>query len=930
MKKYFLTSLIFLFITAPILGPIFAQGPSFEIAAYSYPDITNTNIQEEDYYVIITATITDISGIWAAVITIRDSEGWEEETAILYDDGLHQDGAANDNIYGRQISTTSYEVDTYDVEIFAVDYFGYGGDRILPMGSFDIGSGAVPESCDTDAQGNEICITISGSPGLVTSIDSFDVTTLLQYEREKHDSVATPEAEYWVKVPTISSTQDTDFYIYYRINDTPDGADPENVWDSNYKMVQHLSEASGTLYDSTSENNNGINNGADLVNNGKINGAYNFISTNQDYVTADSVSPDVASSDVTISAWIKTASHSSTDWGALTVFNTDTGDNRFLPGVRSGEFQVFDDSVWYGGGTATVNDGVWHYLTLILNDASTVTTYVDDSILSDQSFSSPTSISSTDRFSIGQEWDGSADSNWFNGTIDEVRISNTVRSVAWIKASYHSGNDSLLTYGNEESGIWAVDGNTYTIRRLVTIDSTKIGSDLNDFPILVKLTNSNFDFSKANPDGHDIRFVAVPEAIAGSSVTLSVALVDDGGVPMNGETIIFEDTTDLINIGESTTNLSGVAEISYDILLEASTGAHSLKASYSGNRLMHTLPSEETVSLEIIGYGGNQRVTIDHTKVEATLDDFPVLLTEANFGPGMFNLARNGGEDIRITKSDGKTKIPREIEFFDKGNNKMAVWVKTDLSSTQDTVLYIYYGNPDATEPPANSQYGSENVWDSNYKMVQHLSEASGTLYDSTSENNNGINNGADLVNNGKINGAYNFISTNQDYVTADSVSPDVASSDVTISAWIKTASHSSTDWGALTVFNTDTGDNRFLPGVRSGEFQVFDDSVWYGGGTATVNDGVWHYLTLILNDASTVTTYVDDSILSDQSFSSPTSISSTDRFSIGQEWDGPADSDWFNGTIDEVRISDIVRSLDWIRTSFNNQNNPSLFYSVE
>ncbi len=43
--------------------------------------------------------------------------------------------------------------------------------------------------------------------------------------------------------------------------------------------------------------------------------------------------------------------------------------------------------------------------------------------------------------------------DFFNSLIDEVRISNTARSAAWIKASYNSENNSLLTYGSEETGL---------------------------------------------------------------------------------------------------------------------------------------------------------------------------------------------------------------------------------------------------------------------------------------------------------------------------------------------------------------------------------------------------------------------------------------------------------------------------------------------
>ena len=43
-------------------------------------------------------------------------------------------------------------------------------------------------------------------------------------------------------------------------------------------------------------------------------------------------------------------------------------------------------------------------------------------------------------------------------------------------------------------------------QRDITIDHNKVDSDLEDFPILVKLDSSNFDFSKCQPDGDDIRF----------------------------------------------------------------------------------------------------------------------------------------------------------------------------------------------------------------------------------------------------------------------------------------------------------------------------------------------------------------------------------------------------------------------------------------
>ena len=51
----------------------------------------------------------------------------------------------------------------------------------------------------------------------------------------------------------------------------------------------------------------------------------------------------------------------------------------------------------------------------------------------------------------------------------------------------------------------------YTYRRKLTVDSTEIDASLSDFPVLVKLDNSNFDYSKTKTDGTDIRFTSSDE-----------------------------------------------------------------------------------------------------------------------------------------------------------------------------------------------------------------------------------------------------------------------------------------------------------------------------------------------------------------------------------------------------------------------------------
>jgi hypothetical protein len=71
----------------------------------------------------------------------------------------------------------------------------------------------------------------------------------------------------------------------------------------------------------------------------------------------------------------------------------------------------------------------------------------------------------------------------FNGTIDEVRISNVARSQAWIKISHESERDQLLDFGNEETEVDNGWLSGWDKRVKLTIDHNDVDRDLSDFPI---------------------------------------------------------------------------------------------------------------------------------------------------------------------------------------------------------------------------------------------------------------------------------------------------------------------------------------------------------------------------------------------------------------------------------------------------------------
>jgi len=109
-------------------------------------------------------------------------------------------------------------------------------------------------------------------------------------------------------------------------------------------------------------------------------------------------------------------------------------------------------------------------------------------------------------------------------------------------------------------------------------------------------------------------------------------------------------------------------------------------------------------------------IVIDHGKVGADLADFPVLIDLSD--NELANQAQDSGNDIVFADSYG-TKLDHEKEFYDSFTGHLVAWVRVPhLSSIDDTLLYMYYGNPEAS-----SQENPTGVWDSSYVMVQHLKE---------------------------------------------------------------------------------------------------------------------------------------------------------------------------------------------------------------
>src|SRR3990167_6883611 len=106
-----------------------------------------------------------------------------------------------------------------------------------------------------------------------------------------------------------------------------------------------------------------------------------------------------------------------------------------------------------------------------------------------------------------------------------------------------------------------------------------------------------------------------------------------------------------------------------------------------------------------------QKITVNHELVGGSVDGFPMLVKLTG---GVFEHAQEDGDDILFTAADGTTKLLHEIESM---NGEVVAWVQMpNLSEIEDTVLFVYYGNP-----TAENQQSVTNVWGNGYAGVWHL-----------------------------------------------------------------------------------------------------------------------------------------------------------------------------------------------------------------
>ena len=380
-----------------------------------------------------------------------------------------------------------------------------------------------------------------------------DGSTLCKFQVESFDATG-DDAWFHVKIPTLSSSVDTDIYMYYDPDTPSDGEDKENVWDASYDGVWHFNEdqAEGAFDDATSNNINGTNSGSTNETGAKIDNGRSFV-TNDSISLGDVL--EFGSSSVVVEGWIDLNSHT-TNQGFMGKYQSTGTLRAWFFYCQGGELKFLTS---YNGSSlkSTVTTGTpisidTTYHIAVVKNGTGVTFYVNGSVAADDG----AAVDATIFNNTEPVYFGKLSSSYLNGWMDEFTISiGTTRSADWIEARYQSGLGTWLTVAAEE-------GPTADTEVSATTDAlalTEQAADVN----LNKSVAATTDALALTEYG-----ATVNAETSISATTDALALTEYGATVNSGKNIVA--TTDVLALTEQ------AADVTLDKSVVATTDALAL------------------------------------------------------------------------------------------------------------------------------------------------------------------------------------------------------------------------------------------------------------------------------------------------------------------------------------------------------------------
>jgi len=328
--------------------------------------------------------------------------------------------------------------------------------------------------------------------------------------------------------------------------------------------------------------------------------------------------------------------------------------------------------------------------------------------------------------------------------------------------------------------------------------------------------------------------------------------------------------------------------------------------------LLAAVPAQAAFSYRVV-------YTAPAAMVPSTQTNFPVpiILNNANFktvANGGHVQNSSGFDIVPYTDAALTTRITGcELEAYSATAGTGILWVNiASLSSSADTLVHVGYG--DATI--STNQCTTTGTWNANYVSVYHFGNGTTlSAADSTGTANGTIN--AVTAAAGQLDGAASF-STSSSYIYTAAYNP----TSLTIELWLNPSSlpgagiypivisnlptSLTNGWEVYLSASDGTPANRFV-------FQVANSSTYAtASANAAATAGTWVHVAGTFT-GGTGTLYING-VAQTATFSGATIGSSSEFITFATR---PAATTLWAGSDDEVRISNVARSADYLLTSY-------------
>lgn len=349
------------------------------------------------------------------------------------------------------------------------------------------------------------------------------------------------------------------------------------------------------------------------------------------------------------------------------------------------------------------------------------------------------------------------------------------------------------------------------------------------------------------------------------------------------------------------------------------------------------------------GWKSRVALVIQSAQVPADMTDFPVLLTKDNIPVESYEAdsgfaALNGGGDLRFSSdAAGNTRLACEVSRFvtdnTPANADVEIWVKIpSISSASNTTFYMWYGKAGESQPARNDTYGMQNVWNSAYKAVAHLSEGWNTtangFNESTATQAHGtgaLTTGAPTVTtvSGKWGGRAVRCTDSADYSKVWQIGFPGTNLDIdppfTWEAWIKKVEP--------TLFFLSKGDTSSVQdwNMRGIGSLDADDKLWWcrtAGDSSikssgTISNDTWTHVAAIIAADGSLVFYINGSSSGSAGAGTiGTTSGGTNTMRLGNA-SGNAYGETWKGNVDELRIHNTNRSANYLLMEYRTMNAP-------